>query len=664
MNKKRYLTKSRFKLAKECPTKLFYTGKDLYPDEKTGDSFLESLAKGGFQVGALAKLYFQVGEFYDLSDVSGHDKSVEQTEELLKKKDVTIFEAAIRFQNLFIRVDVLVKKGNKVELIEVKAKSANGDDEAEFLNAKGDQVNNKLRSYLEDVAFQKYVFMQAYPEMKVSAYLMLAHKSATVSVDGLNQVFKIKKEAGRNKVEVNLVRLKSIGLGNKILVKKCADDAIDMLFKEVDDAGRDFFELVKYFADNYEADKKIITPVGMQCKGCEFQVKKESVEAKSGYKECWKGELKWSDKKFDEPQVFKIWDYVAAKKRIAEGRYFMKEMTEDDFTIKSAEEGLSHGERQWMQVEKSNNNDITPYLDIDGLKTEMKKWQLPLHFIDFETASVAVPFFKGMRPYEGVAFQFSHHKVSANGTIEHAGQYLNASIGEFPNFAFVRNLKGELDKDNGSIFRYAPHENTFLNMICSQLKSSNEKDKAELIDWIMTITQSTKDSATKWEGERNMIDLCALVKKYFYHPLTKGSNSIKKVLPAVLNESKYLQAKYSKPVYGAVGGIKSLNFKNKVWIEFDSDKKTVKDPYKLLPSIFSSIELNNEVNNFIEQNDMEELADGGAAMMAYNMLQMTEGFLTVTDALGAALYKYCELDTLAMVMILEYWNHEINNAKN
>ena len=664
MNKKRYLTKSRFKLAKECPTKLFYTGKDLYPDENAGDSFLESLAKGGFQVGALAKFYFQNGEYYDLSAETSHNKSVEQTEELMKKKDVTIFEAAVRFQNLFIRVDVLVKKGNKVELIEVKAKSAKGDDEAEFLNAKGDKVNSDLRPYLEDVAFQKYVLSQSHPELKVSAFLMLADKSSTVSVDGLNQVFKIKKEAGRNKVEVDTVRLKSIGLGKKILVNKCADEVIALLYKEKDDSGRDFFEQIKYFADNYEADKKIITPVGIQCKGCEFQVNKESVEAKSGYKECWKSQLKWSDKKFDEPQVFQIWDYKSAKKRIAEGRYFMKELTEDDFTIKSTEEGLSHGERQWMQVEKSNNNDTTPYLDIDGLKIEMKKWKFPLHFIDFETAAVAVPFFKGMRPYEGVSFQFSHHTVSANGNIEHAGQYLNAAIGEFPNFAFIRNLKSELDKDNGSIFRYAPHENTYLNMIGSQLKLSKEKDKDVLMEWIKTITQSPDKSAIKWKGERNMIDLCKMVKKYFYHPLTKGSNSIKKVLPAVLNESKYLQAKYSKPVYGAVGGIKSLNFKNKVWIEFDSDKKTVKDPYKLLPSIFSSTELSDEVNNFIAQNDMDELSDGGAAMMAYNMLQMTKGFLTVTDALGAALYKYCELDTLAMVMIWEYWNHEINNAKN
>ena len=44
----RYLTKSRFKLGWECPTKLFYTRKSIYPDSKAVDSFLEALAEGRF----------------------------------------------------------------------------------------------------------------------------------------------------------------------------------------------------------------------------------------------------------------------------------------------------------------------------------------------------------------------------------------------------------------------------------------------------------------------------------------------------------------------------------------------------------------------------------------------------------------------------------------
>ena len=64
-----------------------------------------------------------------------------------------------------------------------------------------------------------------------------------------------------------------------------------------------------------------------------------------------------------------------------------------------------------------------------------------------------------------------------------------------------------------------------------------------------------------------MVDMYELVKRFFYDPYTKGSNSIKQVLPAVLNSSTFLQEKYSKPIYGSIEGIKSLNFKDWKWIE-------------------------------------------------------------------------------------------------
>jgi len=53
---------------------------------------------------------------------------------------------------------------------------------------------------------------------------------------------------------------------------------------------------------------------------------------------------------------------------------------------------------------------------------------------------------------------------------------------------------------------------------------------------------------------------------------------------------------------------------------------------------------------------LEEL-NCGAAMTAYNLIQFTEGFVTVNESLKSELLKYCELDTMAMVVIWEYWNH-------
>src|SRR5690606_27907653 len=204
---------------------------------------------------------------------------------------------------------------------------------------------------------------------------------------------------------------------------------------------------------------------------------------------------------------------------------------------------ITRTERQWKQIEKSLTGDTSPYILRDALRQEMISWKFPLNFIDFETSATALPFNKGRRPYEQVAFQFSHHTVDEFGSVNHESEYINFEPGVFPNFEFVRELKKALSKNTGSIFMYAPHENTILNAIYQQLKVSHEPDRDELMGFIREVSCSTKSGTESWEGDRKMIDLCDVVKKYYYDPYMGGSNSIKAVLPAVLNSSEYLQQK-------------------------------------------------------------------------------------------------------------------------
>ncbi len=119
----RYLTKSRFKLAVECPTKLYYAGKGQeYRDNMADNDFLAMLAEGGYQVGALAKCRYPDGiEIMERN----HAAAEQLTQELLKRETVVLFEPAIRVGDFFIRIDILVKSGKRFELIEVKAKSFN-----------------------------------------------------------------------------------------------------------------------------------------------------------------------------------------------------------------------------------------------------------------------------------------------------------------------------------------------------------------------------------------------------------------------------------------------------------------------------------------------------------------------------------------------------------
>ena len=279
----------------------------------------------------------------------------------------------------------------------------------------------------------------------------------------------------------------------------------------------------------------------------------------------------------------------------------------------------------------------------------MKQWTFPLHFIDFETSINPIPFTKGVAPYEMIGFQYFHHVVERDGSVRHAGEYLCAEPGVFPNFSFVRALKKELESDKGTIFRYSNHENTVLLAIYHQLAAAENppKDCAELQRFIVSITNAKDNKGLTWESPRNMVDLWYLVKRYYYDPYTKGSNSIKYVLPAVLNSSDFLKQKYSLPVYGALSGIPSLNFKAWKWIEMD-DRGMVKDPYSLLPKLFTDIDEKNQALLLSSEED-NSIKQGGAAMTAFARLQFEEMSDYERQAINVGLKKYCELDTMAMV---------------
>ena len=195
----RYLTKSRFKLAAECPTKLYHTDKGkVYGNQNDEDSFLAMLAEGGYQVGELAKLYYPEGIEIESPN---HAKAEALTMALLKRDKVVLFEPASRFGDLFARVDILVKDGNDYQLIEVKAKSYNSVS-PEIDVARGG-LTSDLRPYIEDVAFQAYVFGAAFPSARLKSFDDARQVSASVG-EWFESTFQNVRDGKRSKVITSL----------------------------------------------------------------------------------------------------------------------------------------------------------------------------------------------------------------------------------------------------------------------------------------------------------------------------------------------------------------------------------------------------------------------------------------------------------------------------
>ena len=123
----------------------------------------------------------------------------------------------------------------------------------------------------------------------------------------------------------------------------------------------------------------------------------------------------------------------------------------------------------------------------------------------------------------------------------------------------------------------------------------------------------------------------------------------------MLNRSPYLKEKYSKPIYGAEGGIKSLNFNDWTWVK--TENGAVLDPYKLLPKMFDGIS-DKDFEKLM--SDEDDVRDGGAAMTAYAKLQYEVMSDYEREEIRSALLRYCELDSLAMVMIYEGWREMLS----
>lgn len=647
------LTKSRFRLGLECPNKLFFTGKKEYASKKIDDPFLEALAKGGFQVEALARFSYPKGVFVEAENWD-YEGAAQITMDAFAQENTCLFEAAFAAGNLFVRSDIVEKNGSEVKLIEVKAKSGDSTDPNIFFGVRGG-MNLGWIPYLYDLAFQKYVAQKAFPNLKFSAFLMLADKSKKATVNGLNQMFRIHRDADPRK-EIDIRVDSANELGDSVLCEIDVNEIINEIlagnypiFPE-----KSFEETVEFLEKLWMNDRYSNWSTSLSsCKNCEFKATKEEEEAglQSGFKYCFTKQFGWSEIDFVKPTVLDVWD-LRNHDLFESGLLHMEQITEEHLQVKSEPGRISRTERQWLQIQKAVTQDKDVEVLKEELKYEMDKWKFPLHFIDFETSTVAIPFTSGRKPYEQTAFQFSHHLYYEDGTVQHHSEYLNDNPGLFPNFDFARALKTALQNDDGTIFKYSPHENTILNAIIRQLNDSNEPDKESLISFFRTITNEKAKNKLIWKGERDMVDLLEVVKKYYYNPLTNGSNSLKFVLPAALNSSSFLKQKYSQPLREI--NLTSRNFPDsQVWLK--EENGVVINPYKQLPKLFEEWDA-EKIEETI--SELDSVADGGAALTAYSKLQFTDMSDEERIVLRSGLLKYCELDTLAMVMLYEHFRYD------
>jgi hypothetical protein len=243
-----------------------------------------------------------------------------------------------------------------------------------------------------------------------------------------------------------------------------------------------------------------------------------------------------------------------------------------------------------------------------------------------------------MKPYEQVAFQFSCHTlVSPDATELQHSQWLNLRD-VYPNDEFVRELRKAIG-DRGTVLVWSHYEKATLRGVRRQLRDRGLLD-ASLATWFQGVVgplagpdEKEKDMP---DGPR-LVDMLELSKRYFCHPKMGGSHSIKKVLDAIWSEASVL---WSHPWF-------------RQYYKVGADGQPV-DPYHTL--------LRAETSGLLAEMSEDDGESGGVtngvgAMRAYQDLiyGTKRGDEDHRKQLAIDLYRYCGLDTAAMVMIWKYW---------
>lgn len=601
-----FLSKSDFQVARSCGTKLYYR-KLNYPSNHDEDEFLKILAQGGYMLEAIAKLLFPEGiKLTENPDIFTASRA---TIHALQAKQITLFEPTLFSQGKYARADILVKDNQVFHLIEVKAVSYNSQENNQRLQNGKPNIFHSLRSpqqiatywreYLEDLTFQVCILEELFPDAEIVPFLMLPDKIKTTSIEGIPSL--LKSIGNRFEYLGDIHKLRQDNFLTQVEVKT----EVELLKPDVKLYIQEFIHALQ------PQLSKINTQISYHCRHCEYR--HENID-KSGFHQCWGNlaEIK--------PHLFDLY-YLSEKianPLIQTGKASLFDIPKELLVKKDGSIGYQ-AQRQIIQIEHTQT--ATEWIDKE-LFHIINTCPYPLHFIDFETATLPIPYHAGMYPYEPVAFQWSCHTIEQpQGTIKHT-EWIDLST-DFPNFKFAESLMQQLGT-KGTVLIWSHHENTILKTISEQLerltKYHSTTNKSELKKWLdLRLNHSTNHQST-------FTDMCKLTQKYYFHPQMAGKNSIKAVLAAIWQSDRRLREIFPEYIY---------------YIDHQ-----LQSPYTSLPPL-------------IINGKKSVIHAGTGAVAAYHAVRygITNQNESVKSQWQKLLLQYCQLDTLAMVMVWLHWLH-------
>lgn len=552
-------------------------------------------------------------QFGDRRYTSDHVIEAEKETKLwLTRENVTICGAVIMAGEVLTRIPILYKNGNEFTIVQVHGKLRKESQR----NALAEPGKNRSTSLdLLKAAYRKEILLRKFPKAVAHNHFYYPRRDFMATVDGLHRFvnssgehskdadenFKnlflkidasVATEHVRNRMPENLAHQKFAGLS--------LERVIDILIMQSKKGTESAINL-----DRHEG-----------CSRCDFR--------HSGIDEpgCWES---FFQSGFVHNPAQHTYDLIGhGNRQLTEHGWFYQEQVDisDGFhsfgTIQSyGGQNITIQQRRNLQI-LSAKEEVVPTVWIKNNIYKLLNLTYPLHFIDFEAATYAIPMRRGTSPYDPVYFQFSCHTLYSDQTIEHTEWLTKQALSEQIHSQFVTELSQIPDIFQGTVIQYSPFEKQALNRLMNEFRLNSMRFDTEL-----GIVRKLIDGELP-PNQKRFIDVSEIIKNSYFNCEMSGSLGLKELLKSVIRVETNQLKKLSLNVEKSVAG-----FKEDLLNEFSKES----NPYEVI------------------QENNSSITDGSAAMHAW--IAMNNGLLSEKESnlIPEILMKYCKLDSLSMVFL-------------
>jgi hypothetical protein len=586
-----YLTVSDLRLALSCPTKLFYQ-KAGYKATREMDSYSYCFGDGSLVLRKIAQLLYPQGVA-----IADGDRALQH---LLADQSAVVFDCCLRSQHKQAVIDILQRQQDTLHIIAPKARTFDSKHHRVFRNKRTGEVNGDWRHTIEEVAWQKWILSEllaSCSQLKIACALLLPDRHKPCGIDNLLQQFTLRSPAHEGEQPtVDFVGDRLQLQQNHFLTLVDISPEVEEVLPALQAKAQPYLEWVS------QELRRPRSPLGKHCRDCEF---------KEGFKECWGALAEVQPHIFDLYQMGRLTSNgePLVNQLIHQGKVSLYDVPLEELT------DSNYSDRQLVQITYTQKNQEwrSPQL-----AQVLEKFSYPLHFIDFETARLLIPPTAQLRPNEQIAFQWSCHTLYAPDTPPSHSDWLDTT-NPFPNLEFAQSLMTHLNSpqhQGGTIFTWGTHEASVLRDIQRQMTVYGYH-RPSLKHWLEQISRKSV-----------LVDMDALTRQHYFHPLMKHRTSLKWVVSAIWSTNPYLH---------------HIPYLRELYCE---EQGQILSPYATLPKL-----------QLDPHQPAIAITDGTGAMLNYLeiMYGSTSSHPKSRQVRRQLLRQYCRMDTLAMVIVWLHW---------